>query len=323
MQERSAKLSSDRILNIISGFLEGKRRNIEPVELESGVNGIRKIYIIPVGVWHGRGQLELPKVVEAKLVDRTGKHTFGKVAVKDYKTAIKEEDAPTLLPPTVAHMKNVTWGLEKRDSKLAVQMWMAEPSAEEYLLEIAKVRHAWNHLVTKRRNDVTISDLAPENVKKWVVDLDVYNKATAREWMRIGIREFLDKYGDDGLLAVERVARIAGIKNPEGLVEKLRRGKITDDVLESLDKVWERLPRTKYFWEHHVNKDLEILNSISRYGKLSERRRDNIRRLAEWLKLHGHKNYPVSILNLIELERNIVAEWIAIYKRELKKASAK
>gem|GEM_PF-6168516 len=118
---RNEELSHRRVLKIVSDFLEGKRGIIEPITVESGVNGIQKIYITPVGVWHGRGI-----------------------------SVVKEEDAPTLLPPTVAHTRVTIGDAEERGRKLAIQMWMGEPTAEEYLLEVAKVKNAWKHLVKKR-----------------------------------------------------------------------------------------------------------------------------------------------------------------------------
>ena len=204
-------------------------------------------------------------------------------------------------------------------------MWMDEPTAEEYLLEVAKVRHAWKHLVRKRRENVIISDLAPQNVKKWVVDADVYRKDVAKEWKRISLQEFLDKYGEDGVNAVIKLARIAKLKEDDvkEIERDLRYGKMGGRAADVLEKMLETMPKTKYFWEHHVNKDLDILRNVQRAGRIPYRRLQSIRRMAEWLRRHGHEQYPDSLLNLLELERNIVAEWISAYKRKLKEASAK
>ena len=277
-------------------------------------------------MWQGRGILETPRIVEAHLaIPKNPPRLFGKLAVKDYKTAIKEEDAPTLLPPTVAQKKLIVGSGEDVGRKLAVQMWMDEPTAEEYILEVAKIKNVWKHLIKKRKKDVTITDLPPQNVKKWVIDADVYRRDTAKEWDKIAIREFLERYGEAGVSAITKAAKAIGLHQEDikNLQQKLKESKIDDDVMSAVEKIWNRLPKTKYFWEHHVNKDLQILQGLN--IKIPYRRRQTIKNAAENLRRSGHKNHPASLLNLLELERNIVAEWISAYKRELKrwKKSAK
>gem|GEM_PF-4305958 len=77
-------------------------------------------------------------------------------------------------------------------------------------------------------------------------------------------------HGEDGIKAVERIAGISGVENYQEILEKLRSGWITDDILEKFEELWAKLPRTRYFWEHHVNKDLKIMQASMRTTRASK-----------------------------------------------------
>jgi len=317
------KLSRERIANIVSDFLDGKRGNIEHIEIDGGIGGLRKLYIIPIGTHHGRGEI-IPNVIRAQLVTPDGKRSFGTVAIKHYRTAVKDEDAVTLLPPTVAQGK-ILEGPEKREvfgKKLAVQKWMPDASAEEYLMEVAKILHMWEHLIRKKpeiAEKVTISDVAPQNIKKWAVDLDVYDKSNAKYWDSVALSEFLDEYGENAKKALEKLAKVAKLDEDEikTIMSAAERKKVNRKFMEIMGKMWRELPKHREFWEHHVKKDMEILEEVRRMAKIPEERVELLKRTAKWLAENGHKNYPESLLQLAELERNIVAEWVSAYKRAI------
>ena len=98
---REEMLTREHITKMVSDFLDGKHGNIEHIEIEGGISGLRKLYVIPLGTFYGRSEF-IPNVVKAELVTPDGKKSFGTVAIKHYKTVVKGVDASTLLPPTVA-----------------------------------------------------------------------------------------------------------------------------------------------------------------------------------------------------------------------------
>ncbi len=321
MKER--KLSKECIASIVSDFLDGKRGNIEHIEIDGGADGLRKLYIIPVGTGRGRRKL-IPNVIMAELVTPDGKHSFGTVAIKHYRTAVRDEDAATLLPPTVAQGR-ILEGPERREvlgEKLAAQRWMPDASAEEYIMEIAKILHIWKHLVEKKpeaAERITISDIAPQNIKKWAIDLNVYSKSNAKHWDNVALNEFLDEYGEEAKKALEKLAKIAGLtdKEKKSLISAAERKKAGREFTEILNKIWQELPKHREFWEHHVKKDMEILEEVRKTANIPQERMELLKRTAKWLMENGHRKYPESLLHLAELERNIIAEWISAYKRAI------
>ncbi len=312
---RSGRISEKHIANMIEDFLTGRSANIEHITFKNGITGIKEIYVIPEDIRSGRTVIH-PNVMKAHLVTPDGRY-FGSVAVKHYRTSVREEDAATMLPPTIAQSDS-----KEQGRKLAIQMWMAKPSAFEYIMEVAKVVNAWKHLVPKRRSDVVVSDLTPQNVRKWIVDLDVYQNMRAKEWDKLALYEFRKEYGRRAIAALSKAADILGLSKDlkRTFLEKVQRGKIDDDVMVVMKHILDELPKRKEFWEHHVQKDLKLLQAVDKRARIPHKRRMLLKALAKSITEKGPTAPRETLLNLLELERNIVAEWIAGYKRALQKA---